>query len=163
MDKFSILTSPNCRNFVSGSKRFVHSGMGTMDSIMALKDHLGFKYVHDSRFQGQSEDKVFVFKMTVDLPGSGVDLVKCVQVGRNMENSWIIFDHVKRLKDWTTLACYVNNSKYYKMLTIVCCDMQSKDGIAQTLFWENLNSVILENEVSNVNFKDFMADSAQVN
>ena len=24
-----------------------------------------------------------------------------------MENSWIMFDHVKRLKDWTTLACHV--------------------------------------------------------
>ena len=76
MDKFSTLASQNCRNFVSGSKRFVRSGMGTMDSIMALKDHSGFKYVHGSRFPGQSKDKVFVFKMSVDLPGSGVDLVK---------------------------------------------------------------------------------------
>jgi hypothetical protein len=57
MDKYSILASPNCRNFVSGSKRFVCSGMGTMDSIMALKDHSGFKYVHGSRFPGQSKDK----------------------------------------------------------------------------------------------------------
>ena len=45
MDKFNTLASPNCRNFVSGSKRFVCSGMSTMDSIMALKDHSGFKYV----------------------------------------------------------------------------------------------------------------------
>jgi hypothetical protein len=27
MDKFSVLASPNCRNFVSGSKRFLRSGM----------------------------------------------------------------------------------------------------------------------------------------
>ena len=80
MDKFSTLAFLNCRNFVSGSKRFVRSRMGTMGSIMAPKDHSGFKYVHYSRFPGQSKYKVFVFKMSVHLPGSGVDLVKCVQV-----------------------------------------------------------------------------------
>jgi hypothetical protein len=86
MDKFRVLASPNCRNFVSGSKRFVCSGMGTIDSIIALKDHLSFKYVYASRLSGQSKDKVFVFKMSVDLPGSGVDLVKRMQEGRDMEN-----------------------------------------------------------------------------
>ena len=87
MDKFITLASPNCHKFVSGSKRFVRSGMGTMDSIMALKDHSGFKYVHGSRFPGQSKDKVFVFKMSVDLLGNGVDLVKLMQVGEDMKNS----------------------------------------------------------------------------
>jgi hypothetical protein len=74
MDKFNTLASLNCRNFVSGSKRFVCSGMGTIDSIMALKDRSGFKYVYDSRFPGQSKDKVFVFKISVKLPGCGMDL-----------------------------------------------------------------------------------------
>ena len=74
LDKFSVLVTPNCRNFESGSRRFIRSGMGTMDSIMALKDHSC--YVHGSRFPGQSNDKVFVFKMSLDRPGSGVDFVK---------------------------------------------------------------------------------------
>jgi hypothetical protein len=163
MDKFSTLASPNCRNFVAGSKRFIRSGMGSLDSIMALKNHSGFKYVHDSRFPGQSKDKVFVFKMSVDLAGSGVDLVKRMQCGGDMENSWIMFDHVKRLQDWTTMACHVYDSKHCKVLTIACCDMQSEDARAQTIFWENLNVVMLENGVPNVNFKGFMADSAQAN
>ena len=76
MDKFSTFVSPNCCNFISGSKRFVRSGMGMMDSIMALKDHSDFKYVHDSRLPGQSKDKVFFLKMSVDLLRSGVDFVK---------------------------------------------------------------------------------------
>ena len=38
MDEFSTLASPNCHNFVNKSKRFIRSGMGTIDSIMALKD-----------------------------------------------------------------------------------------------------------------------------
>ena len=81
-----------------GSKHFIRSGMGSLDNIMALKNHQGFKYVHDSRFPGQSKDKVFVFKMFVDLAGSGLDLVKRMQYGGDMENSWIMFDHVKRLR-----------------------------------------------------------------
>ena len=81
MDKFSIFASPNFCNFVSGSKRFVRTGMGTMDSIMALKDHSTFKFVHGNWFPGQSKDKVFVFKMSIDLPSSGVELVKRMQVG----------------------------------------------------------------------------------
>ena len=63
MNKFSTLASPNCRNFVAGTKRFIRSGMGSLCSIMALINHSRFKYVHDSRFLGQSKDKVFVFKM----------------------------------------------------------------------------------------------------
>ena len=45
MDKFSTLASPNYKNFVVGFKRFIQSGMDSMD-IMAIKDHYGFKYVH---------------------------------------------------------------------------------------------------------------------
>ena len=78
MDKFSTLASPNCRNFVSDFKHFVCSRMDTMDSIMAYKDHSDFKYVNDGKFLGQSKDKVFFFKMFVNLQGSGVDLVKCM-------------------------------------------------------------------------------------
>lgn len=47
MDKFSILSSPNCCNFVPGFKHFVRSGMDTMNSSICF---------------GQSRDKVFVFK-----------------------------------------------------------------------------------------------------
>jgi hypothetical protein len=39
--------------------------------------------------------------MSVNLPGSDVELVKMMQTGGDMKNSWIIFDHVKRVKDWT--------------------------------------------------------------
>ena len=112
MDKFKILASPDYCNFVSGSKHFVRSEMGTMDSIMTLKDHSGFKYVYDSRFPGQSKNKVLISKMSVDILGSGVNIVKRMQVGGDMENSWIMFDHVKRLKGWTTLAYHTSTIRY---------------------------------------------------
>ena len=50
----------------------------------------------------KSRNKVFVFKISVDLPGSDVHILKYIQMGGDMENSWIMFDHVKRLKYWTT-------------------------------------------------------------
>ena len=71
-----------------------------------------------------------------------------------------MFDHIKRLNDWTTLACHVYNSKYCKVLTIACFDMQFQDGTAHTFFWKNLNIVIAYNGVSVVNFKGIMVDNA---
>ena len=59
MGKFSTLASLNCIIFVVGSQRVVLSGRGTMDSIMALKVHFGFKFVHDNRFPRKS--KMFCF------------------------------------------------------------------------------------------------------
>ena len=101
--------------------------------------------------------------MSIDLSGSGVELVKRMQVKGDMENSWIMFDHVKRVKDWKTIACYVYDSRYCKVLTIVCNDMQFEDGTTQTLFWKNLNIIMAKNGVSKVNFKGSMTDNAQVN
>lgn len=74
MDKFSTLASSKICNFLLGSKRFVH------------KDYSSFKYIHGSMFMGQLKDKVFVFKMSLDLTRIGVDLVKRIYVGKYMKN-----------------------------------------------------------------------------
>ena len=87
MDKFSTHASPNYHTFVSSSKYFICSRMGTMDNIMAFKNHSSFKYVHGSKISGQSKNKVFVFKMYVDPKGSGVDLVQRLQVGGEPMNN----------------------------------------------------------------------------
>lgn len=41
-DKFSTLASHDCWIFVVDSKHFIRSGMGSLESIMAIKDHFGF-------------------------------------------------------------------------------------------------------------------------
>ena len=61
------------------------------------------------------------------------------------------------------MASHIYNSKYCKVMTIAICDMQSEDAEAQELFWTQLNTVMRENGVDTVNFKGFMADSAQAN
>ena len=57
-----------------------------MNNIIVLKDHSCFKYVHGNRFPGQSKDKVFIFKMSVDILESGVDVVSSMQIRGYMEN-----------------------------------------------------------------------------
>lgn len=56
-----------------------------MNSIMAFKDHSTFKFVHGSRFLGQSKDKVFVLKMSLDLVGNGMEFVRRMHVGGHGE------------------------------------------------------------------------------
>lgn len=163
MDQFETLTSPNLRNFVSGTKRFFRQGRGVTDSILELKDYSNFVFIHQNQFPGQNKGKVFVFKMSVDRPGSGVDLVKRMQPGGDLQDCWVMFDHVKRVSSWTTMACHVYDSKYCKVMTIALCDMQSEDAEAQELFWLHLNEVMRKNGLETTNFKGFMADSAGAN
>lgn len=92
---------PNCRNFMARSKWFIKTGMSSMNRIVALKDHLGFKFVHNNRFLGQSKEKVFIFNMSVNIPGNGVNLVKRMQIWEDME----FMDHVWscEMPPWVTV------------------------------------------------------------
>jgi hypothetical protein len=65
--------------------------------------------------------------MFVNGVGSGVGLFARMQIGGNLVNSWIMFDHVKQVVGWTTMACHVYDPKYCKVMTIVICDMRFKD------------------------------------
>ena len=61
-----------------------------MDGITKLRGVSTWAYVQRSQFLGQGDDtdKVFVFKMSEAGPGSGVDLVKCMQPGGDLEHAW---------------------------------------------------------------------------
>ena len=101
--------------------------------------------------------------MLTEGPGSGVDLVKRMQHKGDLQNAWMMFDHVKRVKDWTTMACHVYDAQYKKVMTIAVCDMQSEDTEVQVQFWRSLNAVMTRHGVPDTNFKGFMADSAMAN
>ena len=163
LEKCKFITSPNIRNKVSSFKHF--RKFGIIDSITKLRGASKWAFVQESKFPGQGtdKDKVFVFKMSEIGPGSGVDLVKRMQAGGDLQCAWMMFDHVKRVKEWTTMACHVYDSLYCKVMTIAVCDMQSEDCTAQVLFWRNLNLVVQRHGVDDIQFKGFMADSAQAN
>ena len=74
-----------------------------------------------------------------------------------------MFDHVKRVSNWTTMACHVYDSQYCRVMTVAVCDMQSEDCEAQCVMWRCLNEVMARYGVLIVNFKGFMADSAGAN
>jgi hypothetical protein len=113
--------------------------------------------------QGSDSDKVFLFKMSEVGPGSGMDLVKRIQLGGDLQDVWIVFDHVKYVKKWTTMACHVYDSIYCRIMNIAVCDMQSKDAATQSFLWKNLNVVVAKHGIPEPKFKGFMADSAQAN
>jgi hypothetical protein len=50
-----------------------------------------------------------------------------MQLRGDLQEAWIMFDHVKHVVGWTTMACHVYNHAYCKVMTIAICDMQSKD------------------------------------
>jgi hypothetical protein len=74
LDKFEHLSSPNLQNTKSLSRS--DGKRGEYDSIMAMKRFTRIEYIHSNVFLGQGKDKVYIFKMLEDKPGSGVDLVK---------------------------------------------------------------------------------------
>ena len=59
-------------------------------------------------------------------PGSEVGLVWQMQPGGDLENAWIMSDHVKQVKGWTTMAAHVYDGTYQRVMTISYCDCQSK-------------------------------------
>jgi hypothetical protein len=107
-----------------------------MDGIAKLRGVSTWAYVQRNQFPDEGDDtnKNFVFEMSEVGPGSGVDLVKRMPPGGDLEHAWIMFDHVKRVAKWTTMACHVYDRTYQHIMTIACCDFQSQDNDAQVLF-----------------------------
>jgi hypothetical protein len=56
----------------------------------------------------------------------------------------MMFDHVKRVQNWTTMAYHVYNLVYRKVMTIVIYDMQLENNKAQFILWRQLNIVVLK-------------------
>jgi hypothetical protein len=162
MYKFESFTSPTLRQNVCKFKRMGRNGV--IDGVCELRGTTRWPFVQDNKFpsQGKKGDKVFVFKISEVGPGSGVDLIQRMQLGGDLQDAWIMFDHVKRVKRYTTFACHVYDSCYCKVMTIALCDMMSETHDAQAYLWHGLNGVMVEHGVHNVNFKGFMADSAQI-
>ena len=163
LDKCKYFSSPSIQNEITSFKHLRR--FGVIDSITKLRGSSTWAFVQESKFlgQGTDPDKVFVFKMSEVGPGSGVDLIKRMQVGGDLQDAWIMFDHVKRVRRWTTMACHVYDSSYCCVMTIACFDMQSEDCATQIMFWKTLNLVLARSGVPKTNFKGFMADSAQAN
>jgi hypothetical protein len=136
-----MLSSPNIRHTIKSFKNVTKKN-GYIDSILELKRKLCYNYIQDNVFLGQNVPKVYLFKMSTHGLASGVDIVMCMQLGRDLENAWIMFDHVKHVQGWTTMGCHVCDMAYCKVLTIDICDMQSEDVDSQILMWSSLTRLV---------------------
>jgi hypothetical protein len=73
---------------------------------------------------------------------------------RDLQNTWIMFDHVKRVVRWITMAFHVYDLAYCKMMAMVVCDMQSKDTKVQQIMWTRFNEIMLKHRFPNHISKD---------
>ena len=164
LEKWSTLSTPSVNNMIKDAIVFCGQG-GYIDNILKLKKTSTYDYIHDSRFPGQrsSDDIVYLFKMSTVGAGSGVDLVRHMQPGGNFELAWIIFNHVKRVVGWTSLGTHVYDPVFCKVMTIYVYDMMCEMADAQKQMWLSMIDLLNRHGVKNVNFKGFMADSAQAN
>ena len=85
MDRFQYLSSPSIRNVISSFRSKNHGGI--IDNIMTMKRESKFEFIHDSVFPGQGKEKVYMFKMLTEGPGSGVDLVRRMQPRGDLQNA----------------------------------------------------------------------------
>ena len=97
MDRFQYLSSPSICNVISSFHSNNHGGI--IDNIMTMKRESKFEFIHDSVFPSQGKEKVHMFKMLTKGPGSRVDLIRRMQPLGDLHNAWLMFDHVKRVKD----------------------------------------------------------------
>ena len=163
-EKWSALSTLCVNNMIKDAR--MHCGQGGyIDNILKLKKASTYDYIQDSRFPGQggSGDIVYLFKMSMLGAGSGVDLVRRMQLGGDLELAWIMFYHVKQVVGWTSLGAHVYDPVYCKVMTIAVCNMMCEMAEAQEQMWRSMLLVLDQHGVKNVNFKGFMADSAQAN
>ena len=95
--------------------------------------------------------------------GVELALLGQMQPRGDLENEWVMFDHVKRIKDWTTIGIRVYDPKYRKVMTIAVCDMQSESYDEQQRLWLSMIDILEKHGVQNANFKGFMYDNAHAN
>lgn len=62
-----------------------------------------------------------------------------VAQGKFLENSLM-----KCVVGWTTMACHVDDPSYYKVMTIVICDMQFEEIEVQRIMWAKLNVTMMK-------------------
>ena len=101
--------------------------------------------------------------MSTTGPSSGIDLIKRMQTGWDLAHQFIMFDHVKHIKNWTTLGAHMYDPIHCKIMTICVCDMKSETAEHQKQMWRSLLLVMERHGYKKIEFAGFMADSVQAN
>ena len=73
-----------------------------------------------------------------------------------------MFDHVKRIHNWTTMACHIYEPNFCSLMTIAICEMKGEDADSQLLLWNGIKASLLVRGLPIPEMK-FMADNAMAN
>lgn len=76
---------------------------------MELQGTTRWSFVHEKIFPSQEKkgDKMFVFKILKVGHDSWIDLVQKIQLSGDLQDAWVKFDRVKRIKRYTAFACHM--------------------------------------------------------
>jgi hypothetical protein len=86
-----------------------------------------------------------------------------VQPNDDLQNVWMMFDHVKNVQRWMTMACHIYDLVYCKVTMIAICDMQFENINVQCILQRKLNAIVKKKGLGMPIFKGFMANNAQAN
>ena len=136
---------------------------GSLDMVEQLRIECPYAFIQLSDRFGFGTGRYYIFKMSEDGPGSGVDLVRRMQPGGDLDKRWIMFDHLNRVRGWKTMSCYVFDSGMCRLMTIATCEILGDDADSQKLLWLALNNVMARYGVPNPYFKGFVADGDDAN
>lgn len=100
--------------------------------------------------------------MSLKGPGSGLDLIRRMQPGGDLQDSWVMSDVMHRMheKQWCTMSAHVYDHLYRGLCTIFVCELVSEDTPALETAWKVMKRVCKANGVDNVQFCGFIADNA---
>ncbi len=106
--------------------------LGICNLIVSPKHHLGklkalfgYNYIQDNCFPNQqARQKVYLLKVFIDGTTSKFDLVRQMQLNDDLQNAWMMFNHVTHVQGWMTMACHIYDLIIYcKITMIMVCDM----------------------------------------
>lgn len=152
------------RSMIKSIKQYKHNS-SDLSMILELRKKTVFPFVQSVLFPGQNlgtDDRPHVMKMSTKGPGSGVDLVRRMQAGGDLENSWVMSDIMHRMTDntWCTMSAHVYDHLYRGLCTIFVCELVSQDTEALQTAWRAMKRVCAENGIEQVEFSGFIADNA---
>lgn len=123
MLKFDPMCSPNICNQISLFKKtltwaLLDSSLYSQPLVLTTT----FKIVV---CLGNKVGKSIIFskRWLKGIDGCGVHLVKQMQLGGDLKNSYMMFNHVKHVQGWLTMACHVYDLVYYKVMFIAIYNM----------------------------------------
>ncbi|CAM6093771.1 unnamed protein product [Calypogeia fissa] len=154
------------RNMIRSIKKYTHAS-SDLQMLLELKKKMVMPFVQSILFPGQSlnvDERPHIFKMSTTGPGSGLDLIRRMQPGGDLEKSWIMSDVMHRTLDdkWCTMSAHVYDHHYRGLCTIFTCELVSQDTLLLQTAWKVMRRICKDHGLSNVQFTGFMADNADV-